>query len=226
MLKAVLFDLGGTLVDFAGGDLDSYRASFLAVAAKHPDRYQEIVSAHTQYLLLRHKALVTLQEATFEEALNRTLYDLSRTELRILLEELHEQELKRASLCSETQEALRSLHMRGMRMGLVSNNPFPSSILRLILTHFGIREYFEVVVSSADVAVRKPNPDIFFVALDAMHIAPCDALYVGDTIEKDVAGAKAAGMKAAWINRKSQSTKAPIHDYDISSLFELVAIVK
>src|SRR3989344_2030423 len=180
MLKAVLFDMGGTLIHFAGDDLQMYRHSF-------------------------------------QEALERAAYDFSELEIADLLEELNREQLKRASLYPESATTLSALTDLGVQLGLVSNIPFPGDLLARTLSAFDIRKYFEVVVSSSDVGFRKPHPDIFLSALEAMNVDAADALYVGDAPDKDVAGAHTVGMKAAWINRKAEENPMTLPDYEIAS---------
>jgi FMN phosphatase YigB (HAD superfamily) len=60
----------------------------------------------------------------------------------------------------------------------------------------GLRHYFDVVIDSALVGLEKPDPGIFRAALEALAVAPEEALYVGDLYEVDVLGAQAAGIRA------------------------------
>ena len=95
-----------------------------------------------------------------------------------------------------TREALRRLREAGFRLGVVSNS---DGRVEEALVAAGLRDQFEVVVDSALAGVEKPDPRIFYAALDALGVAPAEALYVGDLYEVDVVGARAAGMEAVLL---------------------------
>ena len=138
----------------------------------------------------------------------------------------HMQELARAVTCPphhrELLEALRRRH----RLAVVSNFDY-SPTARLILEREGLAGYFDTIVVSDAVGWRKPKPVIFEQALGHVGIEPRDALFVGDRVDIDVAGAQGVGMRAAWINRAGDvlpSGFAP-PEYEIRDLGELAAIV-
>ena len=93
-------------------------------------------------------------------------------------------------------EALDRLRAAGLRLGVVSNS---DGRVEEALVAAGLRDRFEVVLDSALVGVEKPDPAIFRAALDALGVAPAEALYVGDLYEVDVVGARAAGMEAVLL---------------------------
>ena len=96
----------------------------------------------------------------------------------------------------DTSEALARLRDAGIRLGVVSNS---DGRVEEALVAAGLRDYFDVVLDSALVGVEKPDPAIFRAALDALGVAPAEALYVGDLYEVDVVGARAAGMDAVLL---------------------------
>lgn len=86
---------------------------------------------------------------------------------------------------------------------------------------------FEVVVSSETARCYKPRPDIFLTALKARAAHPDQTLYVGDSQEDDILGAKRAGIAIAWLNRTgaTRGDDIPKPDYEIDSLSELPGLV-
>ena len=72
-------------------------------------------------------------------------------------------------------------------------------------SHFGLLSAndlsFPVVISSESARCYKPNPDIFFSAFEALGADPDQTLYVGDSQEDDIVGARRAGISVAWLNR-------------------------
>lgn len=99
---------------------------------------------------------------------------------------------------SGVREGLRSVAALGFRMGVLSNARY-GPFLHWALEAHGIRRYFECVVVSADVGLRKPRPEIFEAALKAVRLTPAETAYVGNDFLKDVVGAKLAGLRAVWI---------------------------
>jgi HAD superfamily hydrolase (TIGR01509 family) len=95
-----------------------------------------------------------------------------------------------------TSEALDRLRAAGLRLGIVSNS---DGRVEEALEAAGIRDRFDVILDSALVGVEKPDPAIFRAALTALGVAPDEALFVGDLYDVDVAGARAAGIKAVLL---------------------------
>jgi putative hydrolase of the HAD superfamily len=117
-------------------------------------------------------------------------------EVRTVLERLHGEQHLWCSLARGTREALDRLRAGGFRLGVISN---ADGRVEEALSAAGLRDCFDVVVDSALLGVEKPDPAIFRAALDALGLAPAEALYVGDLYEVDVVGARAAGMDAALL---------------------------
>jgi HAD superfamily hydrolase (TIGR01549 family) len=65
----------------------------------------------------------------------------------------------------------------------------------------GLAHHFKVSLAAADFGKAKPDPGIFLAACHALHVAPWDAVYVGDDLKLDVEGAQRAGLRAVWLNR-------------------------
>lgn len=97
---------------------------------------------------------------------------------------------------------LENLHKR-FRLGIVSNFAIPECVLKL-LEREGLLEFFDVVVVSGAVNVRKPSPEIFLKALKKLGVKAEETVFVGDTVDADVEGAKNAGMKTVFIERRAQ----------------------
>ncbi len=101
---------------------------------------------------------------------------------------------------------LAALKERGLALGLISNTGMtPGSTFRAYMGEAGILEPFDVLVFSNEARRAKPSMDIFRLALDALGAAPGASVHVGDDPTNDVAGAKAAGMRAIWIPRPEGS---------------------
>lgn len=88
-------------------------------------------------------------------------------------------------------------HLGYVAKGIVSNGQRVFSEVEL--KYLDLHHRFDVIVFSSDVGFKKPDPRIFRVALDAMSLEPEDALFIGDSFENDILGAKKAGMQAMFI---------------------------
>lgn len=104
-------------------------------------------------------------------------------------------------LGATTHALLESLRSRGLRLGLVSNAFDPGWLLHRDLEQMGIAERIDFAVFSSELGKRKPHPEIFERALEALEVTPDEALFVGDRLYEDVRGAAELGMQtvqALW----------------------------
>lgn len=97
----------------------------------------------------------------------------------------------------DTDAVLTALRARGLQLAVVSN---ADGRVPAALAASGLAHHFGAVIDSHLVGIEKPDPRIFHLALDALGVAPADALFVGDIYEIDVAGARGAGMDAVLID--------------------------
>ena len=92
------------------------------------------------------------------------------------------------------------------------------------LSRIGLAHYFERSIAARHVGALKPDPMIFHKAIEGTDLSPGEVAYVGDDPELDVLGARAAGMRAIWINREQgdwpESFEPP--DHSVRTLAELV----
>lgn len=124
-----------------------------------------------------------------------------------------------------TTQMLKELYGK-YRLGIVSNFAIPECVEDL-LEREQLGQFFEVIIISGAVNKRKPDPEIFNLALQKMQLDPVDVAFVGDTVDADVKGAKDAGMKSVYIDRRPQKELEEYNpDYIIKSLSELPFILQ
>jgi HAD superfamily hydrolase (TIGR01662 family) len=112
------------------------------------------------------------------------------------------------------------------KLGIVSNFAIPECVDKLLEKH-GLDKFFDVVVVSAAVNKRKPSPEIFYKALKKIGVSAENAVFVGDTADADILGAKTAGMKTVFIERRVQEeVKQACPDQIIKSLSELTKVIE
>lgn len=108
----------------------------------------------------------------------------------------------------------------GWPLGVITNG-LPAG-QRMKLERAGLASYFAVVAVSSAIGEPKPAPDAFLAALRWADCAPEHAVMVGNSLESDVAGARAAGVSAVWLNRDGAPRESgPEPDAEIRSLAEL-----
>lgn len=121
----------------------------------------------------------------------------SRAELQALIED--PEPTRRLTPVAGVEEAVRRLHARGLRLGVVCDSGMMvGRVLRGQLERTGLSAFFvpEAVTFSDEVGVTKPRPEIFRRALEALGVEPAAAAHVGDLRFTDMAGALALGMRA------------------------------
>lgn len=117
------------------------------------------------------------------------------------------------------------------RLAICSNWSWTPAALA-ILEGAGLRDRLDALAISHDVGARKPRPEIFAAALEALGASPAEAIHVGDSLEADVAGAAALGIRTVWITRRVADPEAERArhpgvrpDWIVRDLAELEAIV-
>jgi FMN phosphatase YigB (HAD superfamily) len=125
-------------------------------------------------------------------------------------------------LRDNTKDCLNDLESMGIRLGLISNHHNGASLMQS-LRRYRIAPRFNPIVISEKVDVRKPDPAIFRLCLSAMKVNPRQAIYVGDAPEFDVAGARATGMSSILIGNKDADGPAP--DFAVDGMEEIPPIV-
>ena len=119
----------------------------------------------------------------------------------------------------ETRCMLEQLHERYPMM-LVSN--FYGNIDE-VLRSYGIRHLFKGIIESAVVGVRKPNPTLFKLGVDALELQPDQVLVVGDSLRKDIEPAEQLGCHALWLKGKGWTEEEDLqtHPHTITSVTQV-----
>lgn len=102
---------------------------------------------------------------------------------------------------------LRELRARGLRAAVLTN--YVREVQLEKLSHFGLDGLVDAVLCIEDVPAPKPDPRAYHAACAALGVSPAEAVMVGDSWEKDVQGARAAGLRAIWLHREGQTAPDP-----------------
>jgi HAD superfamily hydrolase (TIGR01509 family) len=203
VLDAVLFDWGDTLFHFAYDEAlleAGWEAGLGAIDRDGLPSHEETAARFRERYVPLLWVSGTVEEIEYpgmvRELLSAFGVELTDDELDRFLEAEHAAWAPARQLGAQTHGLLDSLRERGLRLGLVSNAFDPGWLLRRDLEQMGLAERLDVAVFSSEVGKRKPHPAIFERALRELEISPERALFVGDSLAADVAGAKALGMTA------------------------------
>jgi len=231
MKKAVLFDLGGTLVEYYTSaefpeilsaairevreclrEAGSLAVSVEDIWARVEKENYEAEGLGVRPLGGRLARVFRLDEPT---ASPNMMMDLCRCFMKPIFE--------RAQLCEDAVPALRDLRDKGLKTALVSNTPWgsPAELWREEVERLGLAGLFDALVFCSDVGWRKPDRRIFEFAMERLEVSAEDCLFVGDDPRWDLVGPAGVGMEAAIIDRRGT---LEVKDHEpIKSLHELAA---
>jgi putative hydrolase of the HAD superfamily len=196
-IRAVLFDMGGTLVDMR---------DFLALE-EFANRAGINVDADT---LAHWTAQVQdendrLGEKWSEEEIWRKVLDgatgtsIPESQWTVFYQATLAHQFP-AHLFSDVRLCLDELKGSRIKLGVVTNHISEQSA-RELLAHEGVLGYFETVVASGTERVAKPDPRIFLRGVERLKVEPLEALYVGEKPYTDVRAAEMAGLHGLWLHR-------------------------
>jgi HAD superfamily hydrolase (TIGR01549 family) len=221
--RAIVFDLFDTLVDLPmdalprlaiGGRLVPSTAGALhrEVAARKPIELDAFVAmlaevdrTHRETHYAAGRELPTLDRFT---ALVARL-GLADPELAQRLTDVHMGMVASVARAHAHHPALLARLRRRARLGVCSNFSHTPTALAVLSTA-GLGEALDAVVVSHDAGWRKPRREIFEAVLEALAVAPAEAVHVGDSLAADIAGAAALGMRTAWITRCVRDVEAAL----------------
>ncbi|GAK02823.1 2-haloalkanoic acid dehalogenase [Geomicrobium sp. JCM 19037] len=101
-----------------------------------------------------------------------------------------------AQLYPDVEHTLEQLKAKDYKLGIISNGK--KGFQRAVFNSLSINEYFESVIISDEVGLRKPDARIFALGIEQLNVQPEQALYVGDQYDTDIIGSRNKGLKAAW----------------------------
>jgi putative hydrolase of the HAD superfamily len=226
MTRAVLLDALGTLLELedpgpplaaelarAGADvtIEQARTAVLAEMTYYKDHHDE-ASDRERLDDLRHRCAQVLSDNLPDNAQALGVPRLVDALLAAL----------RFRPYDDVDAALRELRARGARLVVVSNWDVS---LHDQLAATGLAELVDGAVSSAEVGVGKPHPDIYVRALELAGAGPDEALMVGDSPDTDVAGALALGIRAVLVDRWGVA-QAPAGAAKVASLAEVPGLIE
>lgn len=245
MIKAVLFDMGGTLEDIFVDD-SSHRTAvtrvgeMLRVFGLDPkvddaELMARVDAGWMRYGVYRDKTNVECKPISIWCDYVLSDFGFPREQLEPHCEELaHMWEITHYHrvLRPRVAEMLDGLRAMGLKLGIISNTAALYQVFDS-LEEYGIRGYFQDVTLSSVTGLRKPLPDIFYVSTHQLRVQPDECVYVGDTMSRDIIGSKRAGF-ACSIQIGSQLTKEKdqgvhsefVPDHFITDIYDVYPILR
>ena len=207
-LKAIIFDLGDTLVLTDRWNYDkcliklqeSLRQDNIVVSVPYSD-FRRVYFEVRNQMYVEYEP--SLREVDFLQRVARTLKRFNHNARR------DDPALARA-VDAFIDAFVADLHMEvyvpkllsGLKekykLGLVSNFAYAPGPWK-ILNRFKLTEFFDTIVISGELGLRKPHPEIFNEALKGLSVKAKEAIFVGDSLKADINGAKRVGMKTVFV---------------------------
>lgn len=222
-VKAIAFDLDGTLCTY-GVTVQEAIAGALRRVGRPIDLVGDLDVAALRYDRLwfdieqKPASVMLLREQIWEQLLSE--HEVEESGLaRKLAEQYSQIRVPSIHLIDGVRGLLRDLG-RIYRLGLLTNGP--SDMQWPKIEQLGIRSLFEAILVSGDVGFHKPDKAIFEALLNKLGVTAKETLYVGNSHEMDVVGAKSAGMLSAWIrDGNDEDTGNVTSDIVLDNLCEL-----
>lgn len=240
-IKAVLFDMDDTLIDWSG-----VQADMATVETKHLGNIHRYLTESGHRLppfadfwdQFRQTMIDAWTEAkkswsgvSFAHVIRNFLISLN-----LNIDEIEMVDVLRAydwsvipgvTLFDDTLSVLDQLKKGGYKIGLITNAMQPMWMRDIELSYFGILDYLDARLTSGDVGFMKPHPFIYWRALELLEVEPQAAVFVGDRPANDIVGANEAGLTSVLmapphLNRPLNGVRP---NYTIARLAELLPIL-
>ncbi len=221
MIKAVIFDLDNTLVDFM-------RMKEMAIDAASDAMIDAGLKMEKNVLKDKINRIYQEKGIEYQEVFNLLLErELGMIDYKILAAGIVGYRKAREFTLvpyPHTEITLLELLKRGLKLAVISDAPKLQVWLRLC--YLGFQNYFSAVVSFDDTGKKKPDPEPFRLILKKLEVKPEETLMVGDWEERDIVGAKLLGIKTAFARYGDTfATKETGADYELNDVLELLKII-
>ena len=242
-IQAILFDMGGTLEELYSDEAIRLEATRGLRALLHergldpglslPDLQSTVSSGQAAYQSWRDQSEIELPPDIVWSEYVLADHGLSKERLLASAEDIaffYETNNHTRRLRPEAPATLEALHRQGFRLAIISNVN-SRGLVPCKLAEYGVAHYFDPVVTSSGLGWRKPNERIFDEAARLMQLPPSACAYVGDTVSRDVIGARRAGyglaiqIRSFLTDRSDRGASDVPPDAVIQDLREVVDLV-
>jgi len=182
MIKAIIFDMDGVLVDSEPFNIEIEKRQFelnhLSILEEEHHQYMGVATDVMWREIAKRQSLSLPVETLIEQNKTESIHYFT--------------ELKEIPVMPGLVDLLEKLTLKNFPIAVASSS-FPE-IIELILQRTGLRKHFQVVVSSQEAGKSKPEPDVFLLAAKQLGINPQDCMVIEDSAN-GIKAAKAAGMR-------------------------------
>lgn len=222
MIRAVIFDLDNTLVDFVAMKRHAIDAAIGAMMDAGINLSHVQIKSRIDKI---YEELGWEYQQVFDKLLQETLGYVDHRMLSagiIAYRRAREAALKPFPHVTAT---LMHLVKKGVKLAVLSDAPAREAWLRLCYINF--HHIFDVVVTFDDTGERKPSPKPFLLALEKLNVNPHEAIMIGDWAERDMVGAKNVGMITAFARYGDAFGTGDVNaDYDLTDIKQIINIVE
>lgn len=234
-IKGIIFDYGGTL------DTDARHWSYViwdaykeAGAPISEELFREayifgeqqlakstIIAPSDDFLSVMQKKM-DLETLYLSE---KSYWNISEAERKRLSNEIAAINYNKAKRTTAFSATILEKIQKDFSLALVSN--FYGN-LNTVIEDFGLLSFFPRIIESANVGVRKPNPLIFELGVEALELKPSEIVVIGDSYDKDIIPAIKTGCKTIWIKGQSWKEDEELFnnaDYTIGNLSQMIKII-
>jgi len=181
-VKAILFDLDGTIVDSRDAYIEAARIAFQAMGLEPPTRQIALQIPKRLEQNLPIDDLTHANATQFLDVYLKTYFAITEVKTKPI---------------PNIQKTLETLQQKA-KLALITMRNVPKTAITKELEHFNLAKYFTHIITAQDTNKPKPSPEALIKTLKAIDIEICDCLMVGDSVT-DIQAGKAAGTKTAAV---------------------------
>jgi len=221
MIKAIIFDLDNTLLDFVKMKRFAVRAAVTAMneAGLGVDEKKAFDDIFDLYLNKGWE-----HQQVFDDYLQQTTGKVSNKVLAAGIVSYRRAREATLLVYPNVNKTLMALAKSGIKLGVVSDAPSREAWMRIY--YLNLYHYFDVVITFDDTGERKPSEKPFKMSLESLGLKPEETIMIGDWPERDVVGAKQIGMKTAFARYGDTfGTVNSGADWDLNDIYQLVIII-
>jgi 2-haloalkanoic acid dehalogenase type II len=194
MIKAILFDSWGTLVE----------AGVFPSPVKQVQLILSIDMPFQEYITKFEEAFMLMKFSNLKEAFENVCKEFELKPEGYIVDRVIGMWNKNMLLAKPFPETIPTLEKlkKNYKLALISNtDPFS---VEPVLEKYDLRKFFDVIACSYEVGCLKSDPNMFSYVLRKLHVKKDEAIMVGDSIQSDIKGAENAGIKAILVDRKNR----------------------
>lgn len=206
----VFFDLDDTIHDKSSSLVKCGNALFHNFLATSDIDHTRFISS-----FLRENCIIQSKVQVFQNLANEfSIPTATKQMMQSTFDSTFHQYAQRFDFVIETFYFLKG---SGINIGCITNGR--DFFQRNKIAALGLEEYFDVVVTSGELGIKKPDHRIFYSGLAALDASPCNSVFVGDNLKADMIPAKELGMAIIW--KSERCTDVPQYvDYRLSTFVD------